>query len=187
MKCTHVHKGFTDCAWFMKHRYYGYYFSDLILSHSTLQPHLLTFHFLHAGSLFLILQVLCPWSHLFSQAFPDHLSVLLSAHTYSPLSRWMSLIKHPFKDKIIKSFEKWQQSIKSSTGFLLSMESGLIIQVTSPWNLLFCQHNFILDKKARSKDQTEFYALWLIGWEINHPSSCKSPNQKYKLIIQKEG
>lgn len=110
-----------------------------------------------------------------------------SAHTYSPLSRWMSLIKHPFKDKIIKSFEKWQQSIKSSTGFLLSMESGLIIQVTSPWNLLFCQHNFILDKKARSKDQTEFYALWLIGWEINHPSSCKSPNQKYKLIIQKEG
>ena len=38
-----------------------------------------------------------------------------SAHTYSPLSRWMSLIKHPFKDKIIKSFEKWQQSIKSST------------------------------------------------------------------------
>lgn len=84
MKCINVHKGFTNCAWLLKHHYYGYYVSDLILSYSTLQPHLLMLRFLYAGSLFLIRQVLCPWSHLFRQAFPDHLSTLLPTHLYSP-------------------------------------------------------------------------------------------------------
>lgn len=89
-------------------------------------------------------------------------------YLYSPLSLWMLLRKHSFKDKIIKNFEKWQQSIKSSTELLLSMECGVITQFASPQSLPCCQHNFILDKKSKVK-RSSWILCSLTLWLRNQP------------------
>lgn len=57
------------------------------------------------------------------------------------------------KGKILKSFWDSDNRTLNQAQGPLSMRSTVITQVASPWSWLCCQHNFILDNKAKSKDQ----------------------------------
>lgn len=92
------------------------------------------------------------------QGMEEHVVCDASAHT-SPLSHWMlqnnetrfhwTRFLSCSKIKSIKNFEKWQPE-----HYIKPRESRVIAQVARPGSWPCCQHNFISDKKARSKDQT---------------------------------
>lgn len=125
------------------------------------------------------------------QGMEEHVVCNASAHT-SPLSHWMlqnnetrfhwTRFLSCSKIKSIKNFEKWQPEHyinPESPGWshrLQGREADLAVNTISSQT-----------RKQGQKIKQEFSALRLLGWDINHPSPCKSPNQECKRIIQKEG
>lgn len=82
------------------------------------------------------------------------------------------------KRKFLRVARQWQQSIKPSTG------SGLIAQAASSKAGRAVGTISSSTAKQGQKIKKEFSALWL---RLRDQPSCRSPNQEYHLIVQKEG
>lgn len=78
---------------------------------------------------------------------------LLCSHISSIVLLDVTLQNVCSKGKILKSFGDSDNRTLNQAQGPLSMRSTVITQVASPWSWLCCQHNFILDNKAKSKDQ----------------------------------
>lgn len=110
-----------------------------------------------------------------------------SAHTFIPLSHWISLTKHPSKEKILKELQDSDsRALNQAQG---PSEHRVWADCTGCWpmKLALLSTQFHLRQQSKVKRSNRNSLLFDAGWEANHPSSYRSPNQEYNLIIQKEG
>lgn len=110
-----------------------------------------------------------------------------SAHTYSSLPHWISLTKHLAKDKILKGLQDSNsRALNQAQG---PSEHRVWADCTGCWpmKLALLSTQFHLRQQSKVKRSNRNSLLFDSGGETNYPSSCRSPNQEYNLIIQKEG